>query len=152
MTPEPRAGGPLPPRRRRRATLAVPPPQAWRSEINVTPLVDVVLVLLIIFMVITPLLHRGVPIDLPATHHHTRRNDTGAQLVVGVRSDGVFIDADAVDNASLRSRLASELAVPTRPVHVRGDKNLPYGRVRAVMDLLHEVGAGTINLASEEAP
>src|SRR5690349_17078827 len=53
-----------------------------RSDINVTPLVDVVLVLLIIFMVVTPMLHRGVKIELPETANHAKKQDTGEQLVV----------------------------------------------------------------------
>src|SRR5215831_468902 len=56
-----------------------------RSEINVTPLVDVVLVLLIIFMVVTPMLHRGVKIDLPETAHHEKKQDSGEILIVTVR-------------------------------------------------------------------
>ena len=70
-----------------------------RSDINVTPLVDVVLVLLIIFLVITPLLQRGVPIDLPGTAHHSKQQDNGEQLVVSVRSDGVYIGPEKVADA-----------------------------------------------------
>src|SRR6478672_7484679 len=61
---------------------------AIRSEINVTPLVDVVLVLLIIFMVVTPMLHRGVKIELPETVHHEKKQDSGELLIVSVRGDG----------------------------------------------------------------
>src|SRR5436853_2807989 len=59
-----------------------------KNEINVTPLVDVVLVLLIIFMVVTPMLSRGVKVDLPETVHHEKRNDTGEQIVVSISLDG----------------------------------------------------------------
>src|SRR5579872_6292719 len=55
-----------------------------RSDINVTPLVDVVLVLLIIFMVVTPLITRGKPVEMPLTKHHDQKNDSGEQIVVSV--------------------------------------------------------------------
>src|SRR5687767_3500404 len=74
-----------------------------KSDINVTPLVDVVLVLLIIFMVVTPMLHRGVDLELPSTRHHSTRQDTGEQLVVSVRADGAFLEADKVDLEKLGS-------------------------------------------------
>jgi biopolymer transport protein TolR len=121
-----------------------------RSEINVTPLVDVVLVLLIIFMVVTPLLHRGVPVELPETAHHARKNDTGRQLVVSVTADGVYVEADRLDAALLDARLRHELRVPTRAVHVRADRALNYGSVRTVLDALHEAGASVVGMGSEE--
>src|SRR3954465_8504431 len=74
-------------------------PGATKNEINVTPLVDVVLVLLIIFMVVTPMLHRGVHIDLPVTEHHDKKQDTGEQLIISVRNDGVYIETDRVADA-----------------------------------------------------
>src|SRR3954468_19152120 len=95
-----------------------------RSEINVTPLVDVVLVLLIIFMVITPMLHRGVKIELPETVHHEKKQDSGELLVVSVRNDGVYIETDKLEGERLMDKLRTELKTPTRPVHVRADKAL----------------------------
>src|SRR5437016_11569366 len=95
-----------------------------RSEINVTPLVDVVLVLLIIFMVVTPMLHRGVKIDLPETDHHAKKQDTGEQLVVSVRGDGTYIETDRLEGEALLAKLRSELKTSSRPVHVRADKAL----------------------------
>ena len=90
-----RPHGPRPPKKRRTKIHARPKSSiqvtAPRADINVTPLVDVVLVLLIIFMVVTPMLHRGVKIDLPETAHHAQRQDTGEQLIVSVRADGVYI-------------------------------------------------------------
>jgi len=136
--------------RRRSLFAASAAPSGVRSEINVTPLVDVVLVLLIIFMVVTPLLHRGVPLDLPATRHHARRPDTGAQLVVSVRADGVYLDSTPIPDDRMADTFLRELAGRRRPVHVRGDRSLRYGQVRVVLDLLHEAGADTLNLASQE--
>src|SRR5262245_11815945 len=71
-------------------------PGSTKNDINVTPLVDVVLVLLIIFMVVTPMLHRGVHIELPITLHHDKKQDTGEQLVVTIRQDGTFIETDKI--------------------------------------------------------
>ena len=144
-----------PPRRRRRhkihaARQTTIRPAAARSEINVTPLVDVVLVLLIIFMVVTPLLHRGVKIDLPETAHHEKKQDTGEQLVVSVRADGTFIETDKLEGESLMARLRKELKASSRPVHVRADRSLRYGDVRKVLEEVHEAGAVTVGMGTEE--
>src|SRR5262245_32751215 len=103
--------------RRHRKHKAGAKPAQMKSDINVTPLVDVVLVLLIIFMVVTPMLHRGVDLELPKTRNHSTRQDTGEQLVVSVRADGVFIEADRVDLDKLSGMLEKELKNnATRPV------------------------------------
>jgi biopolymer transport protein ExbD len=121
-----------------------------RSEINVTPLVDVVLVLLIIFMVVTPMLHRGVKIDLPETAHHDKKQDTGEQLVVSIRDDGTYIETDKLDEAALTARLQKELKTISRPVHVRADKSLKYGDVRKVLEQIHAAGAQQVAMGTEE--
>ncbi len=137
-----------------------------RADINVTPLVDVVLVLLIIFMVVTPMLHRGVKIDLPETAHHEQRQDTGEQLIVSVRSDGVYLETDRVasvpesgKNAAppdekeltvLQTRLKKELRDGSRPAFVRADRALKYGQVRFVLEQLHNAGAGTVQVQTED--
>jgi biopolymer transport protein ExbD/biopolymer transport protein TolR len=122
-----------------------------RSDINVTPLVDVVLVLLIIFMVVTPMLHRGVDLELPKTRHHATRQDTGEQLVVSVRADGVFIEADKVDLDKLPSLLEKELKNnPSRPVNVHADNALKFGEVRKVLEQVHASGAAQVNMETQE--
>jgi biopolymer transport protein TolR len=123
---------------------------ATRSEINVTPLVDVVLVLLIIFMVVTPMLHRGVKIDLPTSAHHSKKQDTGEQLVVSVRSDGVYIETDKLEGEQLAARLRQELKSNSRPVHIRADKSLNYGDVRKILEEVHAAGAVTVGMGTEE--
>jgi len=123
---------------------------ATRSEINVTPLVDVVLVLLIIFMVVTPMLHRGVKIDLPTSVHHNKKQDTGEQLVVSVRSDGTYIETDRLEGEQLASRLRQELKSTSRPVHIRADKSLKYGDVRKILEEVHAAGAVTVGMGTEE--
>jgi biopolymer transport protein TolR len=121
-----------------------------KSEINVTPLVDVVLVLLIIFMVVTPMLHRGVKIELPETAHHEKRTDSGEQLVVSVTPSGVYIETDKLEGDGLEARLRQELKVTSRPVHIRADKSTRYGDVRKVLEQVHAAGAVSVGLGSEE--
>ena len=121
-----------------------------RSEINVTPLVDVVLVLLIIFMVVTPMLHRGVKIDLPETVHHDKKQDSGELLVVSVRGDGTYIETDRLEGDLLDTRLRQELKVTSRPVLVRADKAMRYGDVRKVLERVHGAGAISVSLATDE--
>src|SRR4051812_42360692 len=75
---------------------------AVKNEINVTPLVDVVLVLLIIFMVVTPMLSRGVKVEMPETLHHEKKQDTGEQIVVTVALDGkVYVETDPADDTAI---------------------------------------------------
>jgi biopolymer transport protein ExbD len=142
------------PKRKKRRHVHKPAPKGGggvRSDINVTPLVDVVLVLLIIFMVVTPMLHRGVDLELPKTKHHATRQDTGEQLVVSVRADGVFIEADKVDLDKLPSLLEKELKNnPTRPVNVHADNALKFGEVRKVLEQVHASGAPTVNMETQE--
>jgi biopolymer transport protein ExbD len=124
-------------------------PGSTKNEINVTPLVDVVLVLLIIFMVVTPMLHRGVHIELPITEHHDKKQDTGEQLVVTIRADGTFIETDKIPDEALVDRIKKELKT-SRPVHVRADKSLKYGDVRKVLAKIHEAGAQNVAMGTEE--
>ncbi len=142
------------PKKRRSKIHGHRPPQIKtgqaRSEINVTPLVDVVLVLLIIFMVVTPMLHRGVKIELPETLNHEKKTDSGEQLVVSVRGDGTYIETDKLEGEALMSRLRTELKASSRPVHIRADKSLTYGAVRKVLEDVHAAGAVTVGLGTEE--
>ncbi len=135
-------------------------PGATKNEINVTPLVDVVLVLLIIFMVVTPMLHRGVHVDLPVTSNHEKKQDTGEQLVVSVKCEkfkdkdhcntsAAYIETDRIADDELVGRVRKELKA-SRPVHVRADKTLKYGDVRKVLEKIHEAGAGNVAMGTDE--
>jgi biopolymer transport protein TolR len=135
-------------------------PGATKNEINVTPLVDVVLVLLIIFMVVTPMLHRGVHVDLPVTSNHDKKQDTGEQLVVSVKcekfedkehcnSSATYIETDRIPDEELVSRVKKELKA-SRPVHVRADKTLKYGDVRKVLEKIHDAGAQNVAMGTDE--
>ena len=125
-------------------------PAPAKSEINVTPLVDVVLVLLIIFMVVTPMLHRGVDLELPVTQHHGKRQDTGEQIVVSVRGDGAYVEADRVEVDKLAGLIEKELKAGARPVNVRADRALRFGEVRKVLEQLHAAGAPMVNMETQE--
>jgi biopolymer transport protein TolR len=125
-------------------------PGNTKNEINVTPLVDVVLVLLIIFMVVTPMLHRGVHVQLPETKNHEKKQDTGEQLVVTIRGDGaVFIETDKIQSDQLVERVKHELK-KSRPVHVRADKAVQYKVVREVLEKIHDAGAQNVGMGTEE--
>jgi biopolymer transport protein ExbD len=123
-----------------------------KTEINVTPLVDVVLVLLIIFMVVTPMLSRGVKVDLPETIHHEKKQDTGEQIVVSIAADGtVFVGSDPGKGEQIVTLVHKAMGTNMgREVHVKGDKSLEYGQVREVLELIHEAGASKVALGTEE--
>jgi len=151
---------PATPRRRRRRHVHTTRPvhlsaAAVKNEINVTPLVDVVLVLLIIFMVVTPMLSRGAKVQLPETVHHDQRQDTGDQIVVSVTADGhAFVDTEAKEGDELVRALRKELGKKSseggaRPVHVKADRSLTYGEVRKVLERIHEAGALQVALGSD---
>jgi biopolymer transport protein TolR len=95
-----------------------------RSEINVTPLVDVVLVLLIIFMVVTPMLQRGKPVVLPEGRRVSALQRGGDPIVVSVTRDGrIWIDKAEVQRTALAGALTAAMQVhPGAPVLVKGDR------------------------------
>ncbi len=121
-----------------------------KADINITPLVDVVLVLLIIFMVVTPMLHRGVDLDLPFTRHHLKRQDTGEQIVVSVRGDGIYVESDRVEVGHLASVLDKQLKAGGRPVNVRAERSLKFAEVRKVLEQIHAAGAPAVNMETQE--
>src|SRR6185503_7359186 len=115
------------------------PKGQMRAEINVTPLVDVVLVLLIIFMVITPMIVRGVSVDLPITSHHDRKNDDNKDLIVSINSSGdVYVNADKVPIDKLTASVQEERRrYPDKGIYLKADHRLRYGTARAAMEAIH---------------
>jgi biopolymer transport protein TolR len=113
-----------------------------RSEINVTPLVDVCLVLLIIFMVVTPMLVDGVEVALPETTAPDRMPEGGRQLDVSIRQDGsVYVGKQWVPKGELQAALrVLHQEAPERSVVVRADQRLAYVEVRDVMRLVNRAG------------
>jgi biopolymer transport protein ExbD len=126
-----------------------------KSDINVTPLVDVCLVLLIIFMVVLDKLARGMEVNLPKTQHHQTRKDTGEDLIISVMRDGAkpvyYWDRDQVrDLDALKEAVAADLKRKSRPVFVKGDVDLPYKDMYPVLIALHEAGATKVQLGTAE--
>lgn len=122
-----------------------------KSEINITPFVDVVLVLLIIFMVVTPMLQRGVDVLLPLTEHHRDKKDTGEQVIISVRKDGaIFMGNNAVDLEGLELRLRHLMQRrPAPPVFIKGDRRLTFKPIRKVMEVCHRAGATSASLTTQ---
>ena len=124
-----------------------------RSDINVTPLVDVVLVLLIIFMVVTPMIASGVAVDLPRTRNHTRSPDDGKQLVVSITADKrLYMGATRIDDVhEVARRLAdAHRSAPDKPVFIKADARAPYGLARTLMQALHDASVDDVILGTEE--
>jgi biopolymer transport protein TolR len=132
-------------RRRRRGTAAS------MSEINITPMVDVMLVLLIIFMVAAPLLTVGVPVELPKTAATALPTEQEEPLAVTLTADGlVLIMNSEVDEAELIPQLRAIAAERTSDkIYLRADGALPYERVAQVMGALNAAGFTNIGLVTD---
>jgi biopolymer transport protein TolR len=138
----PSAGGGK--RRRRRAVM---------SEINVTPFVDVMLVLLIVFMVSAPLLTVGVPIDLPQSQAKALEQDN-EPLTVSVNVDGkVYLQADEIQMDDLVTKLKAIIdarhGTANELIYVRGDKKVDYGTMMRVMGRISGAGYHRVALVTE---
>ena len=120
------------------------------SEINVTPLVDVMLVLLIIFMISAPLLTVGVPLQLPKTEAGAMQDQT-EPLTLSIRADGtIFLNQTEVPFASLAPALRDVAgAGMARPIYVRADGRASYAIVAQVMAALSASGFSNINLITD---
>jgi biopolymer transport protein TolR len=120
------------------------------SEINVTPLVDVMLVLLIVFMISAPLLTAGVPLELPKTEAGALQ-DQSEPITVSIRADGsIFIGEDQVPFATLAPRLQAMAGSETKkPIFVRADGKASYATVAQVMAALSTSGFTSINLLTD---
>src|SRR5437660_11019113 len=124
---------------------------AMTSEINVTPLVDVCLVLLIIFMVVTPMLQKGVPVNLPVTEEPEKTPDTDKQLQISVKADGsVYLGSSVVRKEQVQSELEQiHQRTPDREIAVKGDKQVKYGAVLDVLKACREVGFNNVGLIAQ---
>jgi len=129
-----------------------PPSPGLKADINVTPLVDVVLVLLIIFMVVTPMLSKGVNVDLPITDHHDKRTDDNRDIIVAITQRGdIYLGSDAVGLDALGGAVAAERRRhPDKLIFLKGDTRIEYGTARRVMEAIHRAGVADIQLGTEE--
>lgn len=125
--------------------------KALNSDINVTPLVDVCLVLLIIFMVVTPMLQKGVPVNLPVTEAPEKTPDTEKQLQISVKADGsVYLGANVVRKDQVQTALEEiHGRTPDREIAVKGDKLVKYGDVLDVLKACREVGFNDVGLIAQ---
>ena len=126
--------------------------QGIKAEINITPLVDVVLVLLIIFMVITPMLQRGKDVRLPQVHAPDKENKAGDPLILSVTQEKkIFLEQDGLDESGLEAQLKTEFAAqPGRKILLKGDDRLTYGDIRKVMEVARKAGSKSISLGVSE--
>ena len=128
--------------------------RAPMAEINVTPFVDVMLVLLIIFMVTAPLLQAGVPIELPESRAKALAEEKEQVTISIDRAGGIFVDDAPVDIAELPGILEAQPGGPDGGpplVTLRADTGLDYGRVMAVMGELNRAGFNSISLVTNAA-
>jgi biopolymer transport protein ExbD len=120
------------------------------AEINVTPMVDVMLVLLVIFMVTAPLLAVGVPLDLPKSRATTLTEPKKPVIISLNREGAVFIGNERVAADDLEQRLVM-LATddPTRIVYVRGDQSISYARLMEALGMVNRAGFSRVSLLAE---
>jgi biopolymer transport protein TolR len=120
------------------------------AEINVTPMVDVMLVLLVIFMVAAPLLTVGVPVNLPKTSA-AEITEPQKPIVVSMNASGeYFIGDDKVAPDALKTQLAVlAQGDPTRIVYVRGDRTIEYGKLMDLLGLVNTAGFAKVSLIAE---
>ena len=122
------------------------------AEINVTPMVDVMLVLLVIFMVAAPLLTVGVPINLPKTSA-AEVTEPQKPIIVSMNAQGeYFIGEDKVPPDELKAQLvALAQGDPARIVYVRGDRSIEYGKLMDLLGLVNAAGFAKVSLIAEAA-
>ncbi len=141
------AAGPL----KRSATGGGRRGHAPMSEINVTPLVDVMLVLLIVFMVAAPLLTVGVPVDLPETKAGPVSEEVEPLTISIDKKGDIYLQDTKVTQKSLIPRVQAVLGQkPDTRIYVRGDERVGYGKVMVIMGLLNEAGFTRIALITDQ--
>ncbi|NOY53943.1 MAG: protein TolR [Deltaproteobacteria bacterium] len=120
------------------------------SEINVTPLVDVMLVLLIIFMVTAPMLQQGVDVDLPKTKASAIKFNKERLVVTVTKKKNIYINKTSFTVQELKKKLTRiRKANPTREVFLRADKSIPYGFVVKVMAAIKGAGIRKLGMVTE---
>ncbi len=123
-----------------------------RGDINITPLIDVVLVLLIIFMVVTPMIASGVSVDLPKTQNHSKKADDGKDIIVSVtHQKEVYVGQKKVRVEDLVKVLEEEKRRhPEKTIFVKADARTTWGVARDVMEQVNKTGVDDVMLGTEE--
>jgi len=124
------------------------------ADINVTPMADIMIVLLIIFMVITPMLQKGVDVKLPQAGNTKERKDEPKSIVVAVKKDTTtYLGSQKLDDQNQLQGLVKErlqdLPEGARMIYLKADDQLPYAEVMKVMDLCREAGVEEVALIAE---
>jgi biopolymer transport protein TolR len=125
------------------------------SDINVTPFVDICLVLLVIFMVVTPMLQEGITVHLPYAKHTEKHEDDEAHaIVVAVPNDKqIYIQKKPVPRDQFQAEMTEiHDRMPDKAVLIKADKGMKYGDVRKVMVETNEAGFEEVSLVTEKAP
>ena len=131
--------------------MAIKTGGGFLNEINVTPFVDVMLVLLIIFMVTAPLMTQGVEVDLPTTRTVRNLPQDSEHLVLTVRKDGrIFLDEYQVSMDELEDHLKRLVAGQSKQLFLRADKEVPYGTVVQVMGEIKAAGVDKLGIVAEQ--
>jgi len=123
------------------------------ADINVTPMADIMIVLLIIFMVITPMLQKGVDVKLPQAGNTKERKDEPKTIIVAVKKDGTtFLNGVKVDNpdTELTPKVKEKLEdVQDKVIYLKGDEGINYSEIMKVMDLVRAGGVEEVALIAD---
>ncbi len=123
-----------------------------KSDINVTPLVDVMLVLLIIMMIVAPMLQKGVDVKLPQAANTADKPETQEQTVIAITaSKGIYLNAKPVREEELMQKVQESLeSKKEKVVLIKGDEDAPYSTIMATMDQLRKAQIENIGLVTEK--
>ena len=123
-----------------------------KSDINVTPLVDVMLVLLIIMMLVAPLMQQGVPVKLPVASNYVDKPETNNQTVIAIAANKtVYLNAKFISTDELGKKVEEALKDKTEKiVLIKADQDVDYASVMGVMDKLHQAGVEDIGLVTDQ--
>jgi biopolymer transport protein ExbD len=123
-----------------------------KSDINVTPLVDVMLVLLVIFMVVTPLLRQQLPVELPLAAHSREAQESSQVTLVAAADGAILLDGHPIAAEALEGQLRNLYgARADKTLFLEADRNLPYSRVVDILDTCRTAGVERIGVVTRKA-
>ena len=121
------------------------------SEINVTPLVDVMLVLLVIFMVTAPMLQTGIDVELPETRNVANENPE-QRIVLSISRDGfIYYGSESINFSTIGERLKKDATGPDQDIYLRADKDVKWASIVSVIDAVRGAGYKKIQLVTKES-